>query len=144
MCRQAGHGIGGAAHNLGYVQGDGIITIDSYYLTLLMDMGVLGLIVYFSMFLRGIWLSARTVVLHPSEGELGLLLPLSVSLTNFVIIKSVFSQDANHPIVFMMLGAVLALSYRATQGAAARTQPVHATKRAKITTALPAVRSMLR
>lgn len=139
-----GHGIGGAAHNLGYVQGDGIITIDSYYLTLLMDMGVLGLIVYFSMFLRGIWLSARTVVLHPSEGELGLLLPLSVSLTNFVIIKSVFSQDANHPIVFMMLGAVLALSYRATQGAAARTQPVHATKRAKITTALPAVRSMLR
>ena len=114
-----GHGIGGAATNLGYVQPGGITTIDSYYLTLLMDLGVLGFVVYFAIFLRGIWISARTAVQHQVEGELGLLLPMSVALTNFVIVKSVFSQDANHPVVFMLLGGIVALSYRASRAGVA-------------------------
>lgn len=110
-----GHGIGGAARNLGYIQQGGILTIDSYYLTLLMDLGFLGLIVYFSMFLRGAYISVRSAALFKAEGELTLLLPMSVALMNFVVVKSVFSQDDNHPIVFMILGGVIALTYRATQ-----------------------------
>ena len=47
------------------------------------------------------------------EREIDLLLPISVALLNFVIVKMVFSQDANHPLIFMMLGAVVALAYRA-------------------------------
>lgn len=114
-----GHGYGRAAQDLGYVQPGGILTIDSYYLSLLMDFGLLGLVVYFTMILRAIWISARTAVMHKVAGELGLLLPMAVSLTNFVIVKSVLSQDANHPVVFMMLGGVVALSYRAMQAAQA-------------------------
>ena len=51
------------------------------------------------------------------EGELGLLLPMGVALLNFIVVKSVFSQDSNHPAVFMMLGGVVALGYRATVAA---------------------------
>lgn len=112
-----GHGIGGAATNLGYVQPGGLISIDSYYLTLLMDLGFLGFIVFFVVFLRAIWVATRTAIERQVEGELSLLLPLAVSLTNFVIIKSVLSQDANHPYAFMMLGAVVALAYRASREA---------------------------
>jgi hypothetical protein len=38
--------------------------------------------------------------------------PLAIALTNFLVIKSVFSQQDNHPVVYMMLGAVVALCNR--------------------------------
>jgi hypothetical protein len=34
---------------------------------------------------------------------------------NFFVIKSVFSQQDNHPLVFMMLGMVVALVWRIQQ-----------------------------
>jgi hypothetical protein len=63
------------------------------------------------------------------QGELTMLLPLVVALMNFVVIKSVFSQNANHPLVFMMLGAVVALTYRAQREA----QDVYVPKTPSIT-----------
>jgi hypothetical protein len=63
--------------------------------------------------LRGIWTAARTAVESPADYEIRLLLPIAVALINYVIVKSVLSQDANHSVVFMMLGAVVALTYRA-------------------------------
>ena len=117
MTHPFGHGIGRAARNLGFVNPAGVLTIDSYYLTLLMDVGIFGFVVYFAMFFRGVWISARAVIRGRVEGELGLLLPMGVALLNFVVVKSVFSQDSNHPAVFMMLGAVVALGHRATVAA---------------------------
>jgi hypothetical protein len=38
------------------------------------------------------------------------LIPLSLSLFNFVMIKAVFSQQDNRPLIFMMLGAVVAIA----------------------------------
>lgn len=118
-----GHGIGRAARDLGFVSPSGVVTIDSYYLTLLMDVGILGFIVYFAMFLRGVWISASAVVVHKVEGEDALLLPLCVALMNFVIVKSVFSQDSNHPLVFMMLGGVVAMAYRIRSTASGDAKP---------------------
>ena len=37
------------------------------------------------------------------------LAPLCIALTNFFVIKAIFSQQENHPAVFLMLGAVTAL-----------------------------------
>ena len=134
-----GHGIGGAAVNLGYIQEGGILTIDSYFLTLLMDVGFLGFAVYFAMFLRGIWSSAKTAVTYTVEGELGVMVPMAVALTNFVIVKAVFSQDANHPLVFMMLGGMVALVYRAKLGVALPvTTAGKATRRRGSSVVLPA------
>jgi hypothetical protein len=47
------------------------------------------------------------------DGELRLLMPLAVSVVNFVIVKAVLSQDSNHPLAFIMVGAIIALTYRA-------------------------------
>jgi hypothetical protein len=107
-----GHGPGTAAEVLGFANGAGVITIDTYYLSVLLELGIFGVICYFGLFLRGAWLGASTVIKTRPEGELRLLIPFSVSIINFVIVKSVFSQEANHPLVFMMLGAVVALTYR--------------------------------
>jgi len=108
-----GHGIGEASRTIGFVSPNGRGTLDSYYITILMDFGILGFILFYGMFLRLAWTGGKAVVQLKPEGELTMLLPLAVSLINFVIIKSVFSQDANHPLVFMMLGASFALTYRA-------------------------------
>ncbi|MDB5424548.1 MAG: hypothetical protein JWQ29_1964 [Phenylobacterium sp.] len=107
-----GHGMGRAGAKLGFVSPSGVGTIDSYYLSMLLDIGILGFIVYFFIFIRGAWTGARAVIAAEAGHEILLLVPLSVCLTNFVIVKSVFSQDGNHPVVFMMLGAIMALTYR--------------------------------
>jgi O-antigen ligase len=108
-----GYGVGEGANILGFANGAGVITIDSYYLSIFLEIGVLGFIAYYGLMLRGIWTAARTVVESPADYEIRLLLPIAVALINYVIVKSVLSQDANHSVVFMMLGAVVALTYRA-------------------------------
>lgn len=108
-----GYGVGQGANELGFANGAGIITIDSYYLSIVLEIGVLGFMAYYGLMLRGIWTAARTVIASPGDKEISLLLPIAVSLINFFIVKSVLSQDANHSLVFMMLGAVVALTYRA-------------------------------
>jgi hypothetical protein len=49
------------------------------------------------------------------KGEFGFFIPLTISLTNFFVIKSVFSNDDNHPLAFMMMGMIVALVYRFQQ-----------------------------
>ncbi|PZQ55158.1 MAG: hypothetical protein DI570_22470 [Phenylobacterium zucineum] len=110
-----GHGIGQGAQALGYANLGGVVTIDSYWLSVLLEIGVVGFLVFYGLMLRGAYTAARTVVIMGNRGEMGLMLPLAVALLNFVIVKMVFSQDANHPLTFMMLGAVVALNFRAKE-----------------------------
>jgi hypothetical protein len=113
-----GYGVSQGAEVLGFRNPAGTLTIDSYFLSVLLELGVLGFLIYFGLFLRAVFVGARTVVVHGRDRETRLLLPLSVAVMNFVIVKSVFSQDANHPLIFMMVGAIVALTYRASRTAA--------------------------
>jgi O-antigen ligase len=112
-----GNGLGQGADVLGYANQAGAITIDSYYISVLLELGIIGFILYYGMIIRAIWTATRTAIDSRGEQEIRLLLPISVSLINYVIVKSVLSQDANHPLAFMMLGAVVALTYRARKQA---------------------------
>ncbi|WP_293454362.1 O-antigen ligase family protein [Phenylobacterium sp.] len=107
-----GHGQGRGGQTLGYVAADGSLTIDSYYLTLLLEFGVLGFALYMALFLRTSWTGGVNAFSAKTDNDLLLLMPLSVALFDFVVVKAVLSQDHNHPLVFMMLGATLALVYR--------------------------------
>jgi hypothetical protein len=110
-----GHGYGTAGAVLGYTNADGILTIDSYYLNLLLDTGILGFAIYLAFFLGSAWLGAREVVRAPGDRELRILIPLSVTLVAYVVVKGVLSQDANHPLVFFLAGAVAALIHRSRE-----------------------------
>jgi hypothetical protein len=115
-----GNGIGEGATTLGWTNLAGTLTVDSYWLTILLEIGVLGFIVFYTLMLRAAFTAAKIAVTESGDREIDLLLPISVSLLNFVIVKMVFSQDANHPLIFMMLGAVIALTHRARLRSAAR------------------------
>lgn len=108
-----GYGIGQAAQTLNWTNLAGVRTIDSYWLSILLDIGVAGFIVFYGLMLRGAFVASRTMLRTGDDQESALLMPMAVALLNFVIVKMVFSQDANHPFVFMILGAVVALTYRA-------------------------------
>jgi hypothetical protein len=110
-----GFGAGGSGGAMGYAPGD-FITIDNYYLSVALDYGVIGLVVFPGIFLIVIAWAVR-MMLHTADSkdrELGLLTPLAVALSAFLVIKIVFSQQDNHPLIFMMLGILVALSYRAS------------------------------
>lgn len=115
LANPLGYGIGQGATVLGFTNLGGVLTIDSYWLSVLLEIGLVGFLVFYGLMLRGSFTAARMVVTVGNRGELGLLLPLAVALLNFVIVKMVFSQEANHPLIFMMLGAVVGLNYRAKQ-----------------------------
>lgn len=108
-----GHGLGQAARKVGYLNPAGTPTLDSHYINMLMDFGPMGFVLFYGLFFYAAWMAARVVIYYRPRGDTTLLLPLMVAMLQFVIIKSVLSIDANHPLVFMMLGAVVALAYRA-------------------------------
>jgi hypothetical protein len=111
-----GHGPATAGEVLGYTNPSGTLTIDNFLLAIALDYGIIGLIAFVAMFT----VSAYTASKHAfstqkREPELELLIPLAIAMVVFLVIKAVFAQDDNHPLVFMMMGILAALSYRVRQ-----------------------------
>lgn len=106
-----GYGIGQGASTLGFTNRAGTVTIDSYFLTILLEYGIAGFAVYYGMFVAGV-LRAFTYSPLANDEETALLTPLAIALAVFVVIKYVLSQDQSHGLAFMMLGMVVALVHR--------------------------------
>jgi hypothetical protein len=109
-----GHGSGQAGITLGYAPGD-FITVDNYYLSLALDWGFIGLFSFLAIFLLTIRAGVKVVMEAPpgdDDKEAALMLPLIVALSAFLVIKLVFSQNDNHPLVYCILGMTLGLIYR--------------------------------
>jgi len=109
-----GHGIGRGADTLNFRNQAGELTIDTYFLAVGLEYGVIGFFVYYGMFLCAIWYGAKALIDARTRDTM-VLAPLCIALINFFIIKSIFSQQENHPLVFALLGAVVALIWRAKQ-----------------------------
>ena len=106
-----GHGFGQGAQTLGYHNPGGILTIDTYYLAVALEFGIIGFVLFYGMMILAMWKSAWTALegVDPESEWLG---PFAIALLNFIISKSVFSNMENHPLVFILLGAVVSLLYR--------------------------------
>jgi O-Antigen ligase len=109
-----GYGAGESGDILGYSNGAGIVTVDSYYITVLIDFGIMGAITYFGMIGVAAY-QAYSLSGKAQDKEMRLMLPVFVMLINFIVIKGVLSGDDIHAMIFMALGMVVALTYRAKQ-----------------------------
>jgi hypothetical protein len=108
-----GYGIGQGAPTLNFHVPSGELTIDTYYLAVALEYGIVGFFVYYGLFIAAIVMAIRTGLNgRARDSESKLLIPLAVATVVFIFIKSVFSQQDNHPLVFMMLGMVAALVWR--------------------------------
>lgn len=111
MQRPWGYGIGRGGETLGFTNPAGILTIDNYYLSILLEIGVIGFIVYYGMFLVAIVRGGWRGINDPSDAAVWAI-PAVIALANFVVIKSVLSQQEGHPLVFALLGMVVSLMAR--------------------------------
>jgi hypothetical protein len=119
-----GFGVGRGAEAIGYYTEAGQLSVDSFYLMLVMDLGFIGLISFLTMFVYLIWKSAvATIKFYDDDSEISLLLPAAISLAAFMVIKLVYAEEDSHPIVFVICSMVAGLLYRsqllANRGAAA-------------------------
>lgn len=109
-----GYGAGQSGYAMGYGAGD-FIAIDSYYISLALDYGVLGLILYVAMFAIIITSAVRTILRtsRADDRELTTLIPLAAFLSTFLMVRGVFAQPDIHPIIFALLGMTVSLVARA-------------------------------
>jgi len=109
-----GHGAGQSGDVMGYGAGD-FVAIDSYYISIALDYGVLGLALYVGVFAMTIGAAVAVMLRARPTGdrEIGLLMPLATCLCAFLVIRGVFGQPDIHPMIFMLVGMVIALVSRA-------------------------------
>jgi len=108
-----GFGAGNGGPKIGFTNGEGVVTIDSYYLMILMDYGFLGFLVYYGMFVYAIVVCGKISIQSPSANTRRLAAVIAIFAAEFFVIKSVLAQEANHPLAFVMLGAVATVAYSA-------------------------------
>lgn len=122
-----GHGVGRSGDILGFFNpGSDNPTVDSFYLTTLLDYGILGLVFFLLLFATMLWYGFRLHNKARTEEQL-MMGPILVSLFNFIVIKSVASTESNLPFIFIMMGCVFGLASRQSQiddADAARLPPV--------------------
>lgn len=106
-----GYGLGRSGITLGFVSPSGVLTVDNGYISTLLDLGIAGFVALHGMFLFAAWHGAR-LFLDPRDPESTLGGPLATSLIMFVVIRSVLAQQDNYSLVFMFVGATLALLAR--------------------------------
>lgn len=106
-----GFGIGRSGEKLGYTNGEGVITVDNYMLSITLELGLIGLIAFIGMFALTAY-SAGKEVSRQYDFETSLIVPAAITLINFLVIKTVLSQMENHTIFFAVLGLTVALIYR--------------------------------
>ncbi len=114
MKNPIGHGMGEGASSLGYVSRGGILTIDTYYLAVALEYGIIGFFIYYGMFAYATWRAGR-VGFETRDPDVMFLMPVSIAFINFLIIKSVFSQQENHSLAFILLGITISLLWRHRQ-----------------------------
>ncbi len=108
-----GHGPGNSGAVLGYLTPGGVNTVDSYFLTILLDYGIIGFFCFYGVFIIAL-VKSLIVGMKTDAPEGGILISFGCAFGAFMFIKFVLSQPDNHAAVFMMLGAVVAALYRAS------------------------------
>lgn len=110
--RPWGYGVGQGAESLGFHNPNGHLTIDSYWLRLLLEYGILGFCLF--IFLLGACLvySWRGSINEDPEREAGLFVPAGVSVLTYFFIEAAFAQEDNQSLMFLFTGMLVALTHR--------------------------------
>nr|WP_279379686.1 O-antigen ligase family protein [Polymorphobacter fuscus] len=113
-----GYGVSRSGEALGYYNLAGEITVDSHYLSMMLDSGILALPLFLMCFFIPAWLcfvnysNARTP-------EQELLAPLALGLINFTIVKMVLTSEGSVPLAFIMSGCAMGLIWQRSHAKAA-------------------------
>jgi hypothetical protein len=83
-------------------------TLDTYILSLLVDVGVPGLVFFFGMIACGIWIVLRQYFGNTDRwAAVGG--PIACSLLAFAVYRTALSQKENHTLFFLIIGLAFAI-----------------------------------
>jgi hypothetical protein len=117
-----GYGIGNGNEALGFIDVNGAMTIDSYYLLIALEYGIIGFFLFYGIFALAMYEAGKVALsTAPHEDDSALLIPAGISLLSFVVIKAVFAQADNHAITFAVVGMIVALMWQQRNRAIAKT-----------------------
>lgn len=113
-----GFGASRGGPKVGWVSPSGKLSIDSYYVSILMDYGILGFVAFYGLFIIAIGKAFQ--IAFARNDDLGKLAAAwGTYLLIFLTSKAVLSQELNHPLIFIGFAAVVALSAHARADAPA-------------------------
>lgn len=104
-----GFGADRGGWKLGFFSPGGQLTVDTYLVSILMDYGIIGFILFYGMFIYAIFSAFR--LMKSSNQTISVTgVCMGIFLTEFLVIKTVLSQAANHPLIFIAFGAIITLT----------------------------------
>lgn len=106
-----GHGPHSGAVALGFHDPSGLLTLDSYLLTILLDYGAVGFLLYYGMIILAL-VKALELGMRSAVGVRACGLAIASMLLVFLTTKAVLSQEDNNAIAFMLMGMTAALAAR--------------------------------
>ncbi|WP_233281530.1 O-antigen ligase family protein [Sphingomonas changnyeongensis] len=107
-----GYGTGQSGEVLGFRTPGGQVTVDTYIVTLLLDYGVIGFCLFLGIFGLAVATMLR-ISLRPRGREIDIAMPVCAALVAYLVVRLVFAQDDNAPLVYMMLGLASAIAFKA-------------------------------
>ena len=102
-----GHGMGNGGAVVGY-HADTVPSIDSYILTLLVETGVPGLLLFFATMAIAAWRGMRLYLTDPDEGA-AVGGALACSLIAYMVYRIALSQTESNNLAFIVVGLIFAL-----------------------------------
>lgn len=100
-----GNGAGQSGEVLQYRVPSGFLTVDSYWITLNLDYGVLGFFLWYGMLAVGAYYMLKSYIFAPDEESARKFLPIAAGLIVFGFTRYVLSQGDALPLFFMLVGA---------------------------------------
>lgn len=103
-----GNGFGLAGHVVGYVTPSGMPTVDSYVISLLVDLGVPGFLFFVGMMAVAAFIGVRMYLTDPDQdAEIGG--AIACALLAFGVYRTGLSQVENHTLFFLLIGICFAV-----------------------------------
>lgn len=107
-----GYGSGQGGPKLGFTgAGGSVVTVDSYVISVALDFGIVGFILFYGLALGGMF-QATQIAANAKDDETAIAIPIAICLGIFLFIKTVLAQEANNTILFMLLGIIAILAWR--------------------------------
>ena len=111
----------------GFGQGGDIIglpSIDSYFVSLLVETGIPGLVFFLGLLVLPVWYGLQNYLSDMSESG-ALAGALACSFIGFIMNRLVLSQKENHMLIFSLLALVIVLNYESARSADKSSRSTH-------------------
>ena len=106
-----GHGVGVGNEAVGWATPSGKLSVDSYFITTLMDGGYLALPLFILVFMLPPVVAFKYFRDAETE-EMKLLAPLALGVVNFMLIKGVQSTESTVPLAYFLVACIVGLVWQ--------------------------------